>query len=642
MRISQVSVSNFRAISEASIDLEPLTCIIGENNSGKSAFLKALDLFFQNAPKVEEDDFHHKGIETAIEITLTLVDLTPKENELFRANLIDGKLTVTRRLLHGNPKESGGFSVDALVNPAFSECRNEQGKTERREIYRRLQGRFPDLPNVGNADQIDERLEAWEAAHPEELTRQRVGSFRGWKNVAIGQLKARTDFVSVPAVRDALEETGEARSPARQLIDTVAKQTIENNREFQQFTAEANERLRVLTDPTNVPALTEISTSLSTILRQYYSNSELRATWDPIEQVPIQFPSSQIVVSDHNFTSSVERVGHGLQRAVIITVLEFLARQRTRDAERADAEQEEFSEPQSDLIIAIEEPEIYQHPTKQRHLSRVLCDLAGTFSRQTGIRIQIIMATHSPLFIQLPRFNEVRIARRVVADNSQVRISKLKIAECSAALAQCFIPPRAPLSDAAFAARLHVFTSEISEGFFARKVVLVEGPSDKAVLEAAFGLNGRSSISEGICIIDVGGKTKIDKPACIFRSLGIPTYVLFDNDQRVGAVRQPQEVQYNRFLQRVLGVDEANVTDWPAGINENWAAWDGNLENYIRTTSGQVQFDSAKNEVLTNFEVEADDYLKSPAIAKALLYRLTTSGIRFENLVRMIEMIDSI
>lgn len=642
MRISRVEVLNFRAISQASIDLEPLTSIIGENNSGKSAFLKALDLFFQNAPKVEEDDFHNKNIQQPIEIIVTLVELTPEERRLFQSNLIDDELTVTRRLMFGNPKESGGFSVDGMVNPDFSECRNEQSKSERRDLYRQLQQRYADLPNVRNADEIDEKLEEWEDSHPNQLSRQRVGSFRGWKNVAIGQLKGRTDFVAVPAVRDAVEETGEARSPARQLIDAVAKQTIENNRDFQRFTAEANETLKNLTDPENVPALSEISATLSNILRQYYSESELIATWDPIEQLPIQFPNSQIAVKDHNFTSSVERVGHGLQRAVIITILEFLAQHRAREVERREGEAvEEFDEPQSDLIVAIEEPEIYQHPTKQRHLSRVLCDLAERFNRQTGIRIQLIMATHSPLFIHLPRFNEIRIARRSQDDDSQVQISKYSIAECSAGLAQCFEPAREPMGDAAFAARLHVFTSEVSEGFFARKVVLVEGPSDKAILEAAFALNDRSSISEGVSIIDVGGKTKIDKPAFIFSSLGIPTYVIFDNDHSVGAARQPQEIRYNRLLQRVLGVDGAEVEDWPSGINGRWAAWDGNLEKYIRRTSGDDLYDAAKMEALTNFEVESDDYLKSPAIAKAILARLTADGVEFEELKELIARIDA-
>src|SRR6266508_3436309 len=162
MRVARVEVSNFRAIAQASIDLEPLTSLIGANNSGKSAFLKALDLFFDNAPKVDEDDFHNKNVGSPIDITATFVDLTTEEAALFQSNLIEGKLTVTRQLRHGPTRESGNFSVEAMVNPDFMACRNEQGKSDRRELYRALQQSY-DLPNVRNADEIDEKLETWEA-----------------------------------------------------------------------------------------------------------------------------------------------------------------------------------------------------------------------------------------------------------------------------------------------------------------------------------------------------------------------------------------------------------------------------------------------------------------------------------------------
>jgi predicted ATP-dependent endonuclease of OLD family len=637
MRVARVDVTNFRAASRVAVDLEALTCIIGENNSGKSTVLKAIDLFFQNGPRVEEDDFHNKNIKEPIEITLTLVDLVPSEMELFKANLIEDKLIVTRRFIHGNPSDSGSFSVEAMVNPEFAACRNEGSKSQRRDEYRKLQTKYSDLPNVSNADQIDEHLEAWENLNPGNLKRQRVGSFRGWKNVAIGQLKARTDFISVPAVRDAAADAGEAKSPAKQLIDALAKQTIENNKSFQEFKAETNEKLRQLTDPANVPALAEMSGTLSTILQQYYSDAALIASWAPISEMPIQYPSSHISVRDHDFDSTVDRVGHGLQRAIIITILEFLARQKVQlNGETI----QEFDLPQSDLIVAIEEPEIYQHPTKQRHLSKVLCELAGTFSKQTGIRIQIIMATHSPLFVHLPRFGEIRITRRDAKDGNRVVVSYLTLAECSQALAAYFDPPKQPMGDAAFAARLHIFTSEISEGFFAKKVVLVEGVSDKAIIEAAFAISNRSCAAEGIAVIEVGGKTKIDKPCHIFRTLGIPTYTIFDNDQSSDGDLKQRDA--NRFLQRVLGVQQEALKDWPSGANSHWAAWDGNMEKYLRSIVGEGAFENAKIQILASFEVSNDDYLKSPTIAAALLTRLVSAGTKFQMLEGIVNAIDKL
>ena len=109
MRLVRIQVSNFRAISSATIDTEPLTAIIGANNTGKSAFLKAIDLFFSNAPKIDDDDFHGKNVEEPIDIILTFADLTEDEMTLFESNLIEGQLTITRRLIRGNPKNPDHF-----------------------------------------------------------------------------------------------------------------------------------------------------------------------------------------------------------------------------------------------------------------------------------------------------------------------------------------------------------------------------------------------------------------------------------------------------------------------------------------------------------------------------------------------------
>ncbi|RAI42666.1 AAA family ATPase [Rhodoplanes roseus] len=636
MRISRVEVTNFRAISKASLELHPLTSLIGSNNAGKSSFLKAIDLFFSNSPKFDKDDFHNNNIEEAIEITISFSELTPEESALFENNLIDDSLTVTRQLLFGSGRESGNYFVEAMVNPEFMDCRNEQVKTERREKYKELQKRF-ELPSVRSADEIDDQLEKWESAHPEALKKSRVGTFRGWKNVAAGQLKRKTDFVFVPAVRDASEDTGATRSPAKQLIDTLAKQTIENNKAYQEFITEANNQLKQFTDPDNVPALAEFSSKLSEILQVYYSESEIIATWQPIEQLPVVFPNSELSVKDHGFISRVEKVGHGLQRAIIITILEFLAKERFKQPE------EEFTSAQSDIILAIEEPEIYQHPIKQRHISAVLERLSGSFSKQTRIRLQIITATHSPLFVHLPRFEEVRIVRRAETAPHHVLISQLSISDCSAALAGFHRPPRTPLSESSFAAKLHIFNSEVSEGFFARKVVLVEGASDKAILEASYLNTKRSPLSEGICIIDAGGKKKIDKPAYVFKKLGIPVFVIMDNDRSsTKEPKQQDEINYNRLIQRILGFREEDIEDWPEKLNANFCAWDGNLEKYIVRKCGQDCYDDSRNQVKISFEVDSDDCVKSPTLASALFSIALSKGHTFNELNEIITAIDNL
>lgn len=639
MRIHSLRVENFRAISLADIQFEAHTVVIGSNNAGKSTFLKALELFFDSAPKVSIDDFHQHKSDDPISVSVTFGDLTPEERDLFSNNLVDGQLHITRELIFGNPKESGTFFVHALANPDFTEVRNDSAKASKRQKYNSLREleKYRSLPTVTNADDIDELLESWERDHASELTLTKLATFRGFKNVAIGQLKKKTDFVLVPAVRDASQDAGASKSaPAKQLVDTIARQTIENKEDYKAFIASANSEIRRLTDPTQVTALSEISQTLSESLRRFYSDAELVASWEPLAEIPIPFPSSKIDVKNAGHTSPVEFVGHGLQRAIIITILDFLARQKSGSASG------EFDEAQSDLIIGIEEPEIYQHPTKQRHIARVLTSLSETFNKQTGIRLQVICVTHSPLFVNLPRFNEVRILRRsLVEEQSELVLSHLTLGECSKALAS-FVGSQAPLSDESFAAKLHIFDADMSEGFFANKVVLVEGVSDRAILEAAYLQKGRSPVEEGIAIICCEGKKKLDKPAYIFHRLQIPTFVLMDNDKSsIKTDQEASEIRYNRLIQMICDVPVEEITDWPTTCTRRFSAWDGNLESYLKDQASE-KYNNARNQVMSYYDVTGEDCVKSPMVASSLLTHLLNDGVFFPEIDQVIAAIDSL
>lgn len=639
MRIRRIDVENFRALRDSTLKVSDTTALLGENNCGKSAFLLALDLFFSNAPKVNERDFSDGDTSDPIDITVHFGSLTPSERDEFESNLLGDELIVTRRLIAGNPKESGQFFVSAEVNPDFSECRNEAGKTEKRELYKSLQESY-DLPNVKNADEIDGNLEAWEAKNPEKLERRRVAGFKGFKNVAVGKIKLKTDFVLIRAVEDAAANfDGDKNSPVRNLINTIARQTIENSAEYKEFMAEANQRIAELTDPEKVPVLSEISDRLTNILEGYYRDSKIIATWDPITQIPPSFPTAAIEVNDHDFTTGIDGVGHGLQRAVILTVLQFMAEHRAT----VDAADSGFDEPQSDIIIAIEEPEIYQHPTKQRLFAKLLRRLAADFNHETGIRIQTVYVTHSPLMVSLSQCESIRMIRRQVVDERRtVKATEINLADCSLRSAEVSgRPPEDAWSAAQYAAKLHTFSGEIAEGFFSKCTILVEGVGDKAVLEAWYRLSDRDPHSEGIVISDVTGKNNLDKPIVIFDALEIPCFWVFDNDKGAGEAKNGS-IKANKILQRLGGVPEDECVDWPEGVSTHYAVWDYNLEEYVKSMAGHEKFDSVREVVAEEFDIDSDMCLKFPASASKMLATLKGDGLEFPELEAIVAAVDGL
>jgi len=61
-------------------------------------------------------------------------------------------------------------------------------------------------------------------------------------------------------------------------------------------------------------------------------------------------------------------------------------------------------------------------------------------------------------------------------------------------------------------------------------VVLVEGPTEELALPEYLGEAGLDVLVEGIEILGVGGKGNLAKWWRMFTLYGIPTYVIFDND----------------------------------------------------------------------------------------------------------------
>ena len=60
--VDRVRVSNFRALRNVEVTLSPVTVLVGMNNSGKTSFLKALQLALGADRRVlSADDFHIVG-----------------------------------------------------------------------------------------------------------------------------------------------------------------------------------------------------------------------------------------------------------------------------------------------------------------------------------------------------------------------------------------------------------------------------------------------------------------------------------------------------------------------------------------------------------------------------------------------------
>lgn len=95
MRIRHASISNFRALHEVEVPLRKFSVILGENDVGKTSFLRALDAFFACKKITSKDDFFMADTSAQIVITLTF-DGLDGESELDAFKRPDGTLVVRR------------------------------------------------------------------------------------------------------------------------------------------------------------------------------------------------------------------------------------------------------------------------------------------------------------------------------------------------------------------------------------------------------------------------------------------------------------------------------------------------------------------------------------------------------------------
>lgn len=542
MQLVHARVKNFRSLRDVSITFGAQTALIGGNGAGKSSVLKAIEKFYSTAKTLDDDDFFGRDTSVPVEIELTFGGLSPHEAETFESRVRDGQLVVSR--IFDRTSSSGHYFGSVPQNPDFVAIRAHPTAGPRLAAYRQLRKENADydadLPSVTSAAAAEDAMLTWEAEHPEALVLHRDdGQFFGFQNAGRGALQRHTSFVFIPAVREASVDAADGKSSAiGRLLELVVRSAILQRQDVMNFQQEMTARYQNLVAPGNMPELGLLADRLTADLRGLYRDAEVGLAWRQVDDIAVPLPVADVSLSDDGFGGPVDRQGHGLQRAFVFTLLQHLAKSSvlTQPAIAQDEESEAAPAPvhAPSLILAIEEPELYQHPTKQRHFTTVLRGLSDGTLPGAESPTQIMFGSHSPMFVALEKADEIRLARRIETEEAefkQCELRSLDLDVIAEKIGVAWQKPAGQFTAATLKPRLHILGTELSEGFFANGVVLVEGRSDKAALFASAKLLGRSFEEAGIAVLSAEGKGNLDKPYAIFRELGIPVFVLWDCDK---------------------------------------------------------------------------------------------------------------
>lgn len=410
--------------------------------------------------------------------------------------------------------------------------------------------------------EIEGNLRAWEQSHPESCVLTDLPilakdlSTMGWPLL---------DVIYVPAVKDASEDIG-ARSPLQRLLDSIVSEPATVSSGMEKLRMHVSNAYKKLY-PENASELAEIASTISEDLSAFAPGSSVELGWDQEYTPALDPPPIQVKIVEDAYASDIGEKGHGVQRAVIMAVISVLDKLQAMLQEAAGAADDVQVR---DLLLLIEEPELYQHPIRARHFAEAL--------RRRSIsdhpkRTQVIFSTHSPNFISLSDFPGIRLLKRTGQGSGRLPLRSIGHTTLEAVAKELHDAQDGPIfifGGEDLKARLHgMLDLSVREGFFADSIVLVEGDNDYSIIVGSFQKRGLDYEALGLAILVANGKNNLDKALVIFRQLQIPVFVLFDGDfdkqqkalgSKASKAKGSSEAKANRALLRLLGEP---VTDSP-------------------------------------------------------------------------------
>lgn len=169
MNINSVRIQNFRALFDVEFPISSFSCVIGENNVGKSSLLQAL-LRFCDGRKLQPTDYYYPDREIIITVELVsitdedLSSLVEEHRPRIKELLINGSLRLVRRF---TPDGSGALrcikkvSRDERLRPDNVEAfvKGKRGS----ELARLSRERFPEvesqIPSSPTQSQIKDLID---------------------------------------------------------------------------------------------------------------------------------------------------------------------------------------------------------------------------------------------------------------------------------------------------------------------------------------------------------------------------------------------------------------------------------------------------------------------------------------------------
>lgn len=544
MRLCQLHVQNLRSIRDSTeFSVKPLFALVGENNTGKSNLLRAIEVLLSaGAARLSRSDFNNP--DEPIVIKGVFSDLTSRDRVRWKPYLVGDTLTLQKNIVLFIDDRTGKDKVEAEFHGYQAEPKNWFLS------LRKIQERVGDRPkwvdvvqSNGLPDYFLEDGKATKASFTKSLARYLTENDIEYDepDLSITQaLGLQSNVVAalprvylLPAITDYSDEIDRRSSTStfRRLMAALSERLLKLDPRFMELqTAVAT--IRALLNPPSgaapvqrIESLAAIENKVTQLLRRVMPSVQNVSLAVEIEEFKEIFSAGVSLSVDDGVTTDVLAKGHGLQRCVVFTLLQTLI---LNERNQLVATTENETETPDAIVLLVEEPELYIHP----QLAKLFFDVLASFSATD----QVIYTTHSPVFVDAYEAERVGIVMK--PDTA-----------AGTSLRTCDKTAFDGLDDRRIFQGFTRLSSSMNELFFAKRVLLVEGPEDviavTAVLQSAGRINRRTEELEW-SVISCGGKDCIPFFQRVLNAFAIPYSVLHDLDIRPGITPDAETIERKR------------------------------------------------------------------------------------------------
>jgi len=520
MKITEIAVNNYKSLKDVHLYPKNIFSLVGKNNSGKSNVLQAINLFFDFSTKnINKESFYNKKPKDyPFTIKIVFSSFTPKEREKIEVYLVEDKLFIERK---ATCKE--GVEDSYILESAIYQIQPDEKWLQQ---------------NVISTDKITEwwnkkdELKIGELNFVELLGIKKPG-VKEWKQKSIIFIKNNMHLFKdkikcvvvdhkvindllppilyIPAIRELSDETKiNKTNPFGILIGNMKKNITPDQQAKISAAINSIEKYVSPSGSERIEAISQLEEKISEKMKRLIDGKVQLVVTVPdfsslLEKVQVNI--------DDGINTLAENKGHGMQRALILAILETYA----------EINYEKPEDKTLSTLFLIEEPELYLHPQAQRTMMSVLRTISN------GID-QVIYCTQSNIFVDIAHFDEIGIMRRLKkGDNYESTSSQLSMDEMLKDLEL-----RTGIKGTEIGIRelySNAFNSIVNEGFFADKVIIVEGDSEAYSFPIYSKCCGFDLDQKNIAIVHSNGKGPINRILRIFNGFKIPTYVWFDGDK---------------------------------------------------------------------------------------------------------------